>query len=264
MHRDRENELMRRLQIEGILKISEVVDFLQISESTARRLFAKMEKEKKIIRVHGGIRYVGNPLLEYSFEQVVKTQIEEKRAIGVMACNQLRDGDVIFCDAGTTLLCFCMELAKRMEDNPVDIRLYTNSLANFEVLASKMPLTLIGGEYRINRRDFSGFLAENALSKVHFTKCFLGTDGCDMKGYFTAADFDTVRMGEIVVRNSDEVIVLCGSDKFSSCSFAAYAKFSDVDKIFTDDQIEPKKKQKLESYGMKIFVASVRKEERVD
>lgn len=32
---------------------------------------------------------------------------------------------MIFCDSGTTLRCFCIELAERLEKNPKDIRVYT-------------------------------------------------------------------------------------------------------------------------------------------
>lgn len=255
MNYNREQALMNRLRIKGRLELAEVVEFLEISESTARRLFSRLEAERKLIRIHGGIQLpVKNPQ-EYSFEQVVKSKIEEKNAIGVRACELLRDGDVIFCDVGTTVLCFCMELARRMEEKSFDLRVYTNSLANFEILSPLMPITLIGGEYRANRKDFSGYLAELAISKVHFTKCFLGTDGCDMKQYFTTTDFDTARMDEMAMRNSNEVIILCDSGKFSACAQVGYADFADVDRIVTDKQIAAEVRTQLEAYGMEVLIA---------
>lgn len=255
MNYNREQALMNRLRIKGRLELADVVEFLEISESTARRLFSRLEAEGKLIRIHGGIQLpVKNPQ-EYSFEQVVKSKIEEKNAIGVRACELLQDGDVIFCDVGTTVLCFCMELAQRMEQSPFELRVYTNSLANFEVLSPCMPITLIGGEYRANRKDFSGYLAELAISKVHFTKCFLGTDGCDMKQYFTTTDFDTARMDETAMRNSNEVIILCDSGKFSACAQVGYADFADVDRIVTDKQIALEVRTQLEAYGMEVLIA---------
>ena len=255
MNYNREQALMNKLRMKGKLELTEVVDFLHISESTARRLFSKLEKEGKVIRVHGGIQLPGKNPLEYSFEQVVQTYIEEKNAIGTKACDLLQDGDVIFCDTGTTVLCFCMELTRRMEEKPIELRVYTNSLANFEILSPVVPITLIGGEYRIHRKDFAGYLAELAISKVHFTKSFLGTDGCDMKQFFTTTDFDTARMDEIAMRNSDETIILCGSNKFLSCAQVGYAAFSDIDKIITDGKIPEETRKKLEKYGMEVITA---------
>lgn len=255
MREDREQELMNQLRRKGKLELAEVMERLQISESTARRLFTKLEKEGKVIRVHGGIQLPGKNPTEYSFEQVIKTNIKEKNAIAMEACNLLKDGDVIFCDAGTTVLCFCAELLRRMEQKPMNLRVYTNSLANFEVLSALVPITLIGGEYRKYRKDFSGYLAEAALAKVHFTKCFLGTDGCDMKQCFTTTDFDTARMDEIAIGNSNETIILCDSSKFTACAQVGYADFTDVDRIITDEGILEETRKKLESFGMEVVIA---------
>lgn len=257
MNYNREQTLMNRLRIKGRMELTEVVNYLQISESTARRLFTKLEAEGKLIRIHGGIQFPGKNPLEYSFEQIVQTHIEEKNAIGVRACDMLQEGDVLFCDTGTTVLCFCMELARRMEEKPFEVSVYTNSLANFEVLAPVMHVTLIGGEYRSNRKDFSGYLAEIAISKVHFTKCFLGADGCDMKQCFTTTDFDTARMDEMAIHNAEETMILCGSDKFSACTQVGHAAFAEVDKVVTDSNIQPGIKEQLEELGMEVVIVAV-------
>lgn len=257
MNNQREQNLMNRLRLEGKLELGEVVDFLNISESTARRLFSRLESEGKVIRVHGGIQLPGNAALEYSFDQVAKAKIEEKNAIAKAAFELLSDEETIFCDAGTTVLCFCMELAGRIAETSGKIRVYTNSLANFEVLSPHVPITLIGGEYRPHRKDFSGYLAELALSRLHFTKCFLGTDGCDMRQFFTTTDFDTARMDETAMKNSDETIILCASDKFDSCAQLGYASFEDVDRVITDTGIDQAVREKLEGFGIQVTATEV-------
>lgn len=116
-------------------------------------------------------------------------------------------------------------------------------------------MTLLGGEYRPNRKDFVGYLTELAVSKVHFTKCFLGTDGCDRKHCFTTMDFDTARMNEAAMENAEEIIVLCDSEKFDACAQVGYAEFRQVDEIITDSGLDGEKKRLLESFGMKVTVA---------
>ena len=257
MDSNRDEVLLNRLKLKGRLELGEAMTLLQISESTARRLFSRLEEEGEAIRVHGGIRLpVKNPS-EYSFEQVVKTYIEEKDAIGSKACDLLKEGDVLFCDTGTTVLCFCVELARRIKEKPFDIRVYTNSLAHFEVLASAVPITLIGGEYRAHRKDFAGYLTELVIGKLHFTKCFLGTDSCDMKRYFATTDFDTARMDEIAIGNSDETIILCDSSKFSASAHVGFASFADIDRLITDSGLPLQKREALERLGLKLLVAEV-------
>ncbi len=255
MKNNYEQELLHQLRLKGKLELSEVVEQLQISESTARRLFSRLEKEEKVIRIHGGVQLPGKFPGEYSFERLVKDNLQEKTSIARKACDLLKDGDTIFCDTGTTVFCFCMELLRRIEETFINVKVYTNSLANFEVLAPKVPVTLIGGEYRSYRKDFAGYLAEVALEKVHFTKCFLGADGCDRKKFFTTTDFDTARLDEIAMANSEDTIILCIADKFLTFAQVGYAAFEDVDYVITSGGMKEEDKKKLQDAGIKVVVA---------
>ncbi|MBR6674526.1 MAG: DeoR family transcriptional regulator [Alphaproteobacteria bacterium] len=60
MKQDREQELMTRLAVVQKLTLWETMEMLRISESTARRMFAKLEREGHAIRTHGGIQAAGN------------------------------------------------------------------------------------------------------------------------------------------------------------------------------------------------------------
>ncbi len=259
MRNHHERMLMSALRTKGKINLTEAMELLDVSESTARRLFSRMAEEEKVIRVHGGVQLPVQSLLDYSFEQVLKNQVEAKRAIGKRGCETLEKGDVLFCDAGTTVLCFCMELAHRMEERPIDLKVYTNSLASFEVLSAVMPVTLIGGEYRPKRKDFHGYLSELVLSKLHFTKCFLGTDGCDMKRYFTTTDFSTARLSEMAIEKSDETIVLCSSEKFSTCTQVGHIELSKATRVITDDRLSRETRIQLEKHGIILDVVNLGK-----
>ena len=87
-------------------------------------------------------------------EQKRDIYIEKKTAIAREACKLLKNGDVIFCDTGTTTQCFCAELVCRIKREGLNVKLYTNSLANLELLSPYMPVTLIGGEYRTEPQGF--------------------------------------------------------------------------------------------------------------
>ena len=106
---------MARLSIMQKLSLAEAMEILNVSESTIRRIFAKMEKEGVAIRTHGGIQSASGAMTRYSFEYGTKTNIEKKTAIAREACKLLKNGDVIFCDTGTTTQCFCAELVCRIK-----------------------------------------------------------------------------------------------------------------------------------------------------
>lgn len=260
MKSDREQELMTRLSLLQKLSLSEAMDLLNISESTARRLFAKLEKEGYLIRTHGGVQCINHAMTLYSFEQGAKTNIEKKAAIAREACRQLEDGDVIFCDSGTTMQCFCTEMIYYLKKEKLNVMVYTNSLANLELLQPYMPVTLMGGEYRPNRKDFCGYLTEQALSGLFFNKSFVGADGCVNASCFTTTDFETARMNEIAMRNSECVIMLADSSKFSLNAHVSYAPIESLDVIITDDCVSSEVLARLERSDAQILCASTEKE----
>ena len=56
MKNEREQELISRLSIVQKLSLAEAMELLGISESTARRMFSKLEADGVAIRTHGGIQ----------------------------------------------------------------------------------------------------------------------------------------------------------------------------------------------------------------
>lgn len=228
---------MARLSIVRTLTLAEAMELLNVSESTARRMFAQLEHTGAAIRTYGGIRCIEQTPTAYSFEFGAKMNIEKKVAIAAAACECLEDGDVIFCDSGTTIQCFCAELVHRLRRDKLNIKVYTNSLANLELLSAHLPVHLVGGEYRANRKDFCGHMAEQALRGVYFTKCFVGADGCVDAKMFTTTDFETMRMNEIAMGNSQASYMLVDASKFSLSSHVAYAPIERIHTIITDNDI---------------------------
>ena len=245
MKHNREQELLSRLALVQRISLADAMELFDASESTIRRLFTKLEQEGKVIRTHGGIQTASRSIADYSFEYGARTNIEKKTAIARQACQYLADGDVVFCDSGTTIQCFCVELIQRLQKESLNIQVYTNSLANLELLSPYLTVSLVGGTYRANRKDFCGYMTEQALSRVYFTKSFLGADGCKDGTHFTTTDFETARMNEVAIRNSEQVFLLADSSKFSHTSHVSYVETSQLHTVITDSGISSEQLAKL-------------------
>jgi DeoR/GlpR family transcriptional regulator of sugar metabolism len=252
---EQEHKLMTSLSREQKLSLSDTMKLLGVSESTARRMFARLEENGYAVRTHGGIQCVNQTMMLYSFEQGTKTNIAKKAAIGRKACSLLRDGDVIFCDSGTTIQCFCNEMILYIRDKKINIKVYTNSLANLELLSPHMKVTLIGGEYRTNRKDFFGYIGEQALGGLYFDKTFIGADGCVDAQCFTTTDFETARLDEIAMKNSESTIMLVDSSKFSVFSHVSFAPVKSLYAIVTDHGITKETQSKIEKEGCRIILS---------
>ncbi len=247
------------------ISLREAMELLDVSESTARRMFAKLEEEGYAIRIHGGLRSRGHILTSYSFDTGIRKNIEKKTAIARVSVGLVEDGDVIFCDSGTTVQCFCMELANRIQTEKLQVQLYTNSLANLEILTGIIPVVLVGGEYRPNRKDFCGYLADQAITNLYFSKVFLGADGCVNMNTFSTTDFETARINQIAIQNSDRAIIMADSTKFSSASHLMYAPVDELYAIVTDEEIDPEQLAKLkENHGNVICAPLGKKKPETD
>ncbi len=246
--------LLDMLRLGGQVTLAEAMAQLSVSQSTARRLFDRLQNQGTAVRIHGGIRSV--PDREYSYERVEGQRAQEKALIARRAAAWLEPGDTVYLDSGTTLAQVCLCLSHRLQAGELtNINIFTNSLVNLDILGALCPVTLAGGLYRPHRRDFSGYLAEEGVKKLHFNKCILGTDGYDPRCGFTTTDFDTARLNEWVVARSDAVMVAADSSKFSAASVVSYADERAIRLLVTDSALSPATEARLSDRGIEIWIA---------
>ena len=196
-----------------------------------------MEKEGKAIRYYGGIRYLDSNIIKYDFQTDKSKNVEEKIAIAQEAVKYVEDGDIIFCDSGSTVFCFCMELAKKIEKEKINVVIYTNSRKNLEILFPVTEVHVFGGKYRHKREDFCGFLTTEGMSSVCFDKCFVGADACVKGMYFATTDVDTMSINRLAVKNSQSAFVLIDSSKFYRDANIIFSTTKEIYCVITDSRI---------------------------
>ena len=233
---DRSGYLLNILRRTGHITVSEAVDMLGVSEATVRRLFALMESEGLAMRSHGTLRSIPSGS-GYSFEASAQVYSREKQNIGRMAAMFVEDGDIIYLDCGTTVFQMTLALSQRIATGEFrSLNIVTNSLVNVEALAAapNCRLILVGGEYNVERKDFSGPLTEKFIAPFHFNKCFLGCDGVNRRDGFSSKDVNISSLNSCVMERADAVYVLCDSSKLDRCSMVSYAPLDRVTALITD------------------------------
>lgn len=268
---ERRQSILQLLRTSKKLSIEQVMSMLDVSESTVRRLFAQLESEGLAIRTYGGICFndaVGSTN-EYSFELTKLHNPDAKTRIGKVAAGLIRSGDIVYLDSGTTVMALCAELEgmfseaeesdahsysllRRKYDN---VTVFTHSLVNLNTLKRHMKVYLVGGEYRDSRRDFCGYLTEEAIKSLRFTKCFIGADGYSETAGILASDFYTARINQLVAQNSAYRILLVDSTKYQKSSVVCYAPFSEVDCIVSDSGLPTEKQHHFEELGVEVITA---------
>lgn len=230
----REETVLSALQLRQRITTIEAMELLGVSESTARRLFGDLEKKGKVLRQYGSIRLAQSLHNDYSFERLMESKQPEKQSIAAYALTMIEDSDILFFDSGTTLYHLCLAVVDKIKTNALkDITIFTNSLANLQVLSPICQVILIGGEYRSKRRDFAGYASNKFISHFNFTKSFIGADGICLEEGLMTTDSDTALMDELAIARSNKTIVLTDSGKLGKRSFLSYAPLNSVSCIIT-------------------------------
>jgi DeoR family fructose operon transcriptional repressor len=254
---DRENTLLDILKVRKKMSTAEATELLNISESSARRLFADLEKGNKIMRIYGGIQLAaGNLDPSYSYDAFEKRNVLSKQSIAVYASKLISSSDILYFDCGTTIFQLALATKNRLVNGELShIRVITNSLPNLQLLNDFCDVILIGGKYHSDRKDFAGYAAEKFVRNFNYKKSFFGADGFDPDQGFTASDAETARLSEVVISRSEKKYVLMDSSKIGELSFISFANADAIDAAITDAAVTPEQIRFCRDAGLTLSVA---------
>ncbi|MGL5124133.1 MAG: DeoR/GlpR family DNA-binding transcription regulator [Fusobacteriaceae bacterium] len=212
---EREKHIMGKLKEKQSIKLKEIVETLNISEATVRRDLNNLEIKGKIKRIHGGAVLIEK--YEGDIVSKEKINIEGKELIGKKAIEYIREGDVIYLDAGTTV----GKMIKYLKEKKVKV--LTNGISHIpKLIKYGIETYLIGGKIKEKTSAIVGFSAVESLKKYSIDKAFIGANTVSKKGYGTP-DSEEAIVKQCAIENSREIFFLCDSSKFTEESFIIFA-----------------------------------------
>lgn len=251
-----ETVLLKELQMSGSITLQDAMEKMEISAATARRLFTRMEEKGYGIRSHGKISLPDSTYSFYSYEASEELYVKEKKAIAKETVSLISDDETLFLDSGTTVCLFSMALADALRQKTLkNITVFTNSYMIINILNGCATVNLIGGTFRPHRKDFCGYMAEKAIKDCHFNKCILGTDGYHSSIGFSTTDFESARICECAIDNSDHAIILMDSHKFGKAALVGFAKGDKVSLVISDGKLKKEQQNEFLRNGINIRIA---------
>ncbi|MDZ5473762.1 DeoR/GlpR family DNA-binding transcription regulator [Bacillus sp. 31A1R] len=225
---ERHRLILQMLKEKNIVKIQELVDITETSESTIRRDLTQLEQGKFLKRVHGGAARLQGKLQEPSMSEKSAKNLQPKRQIAQYAASLVEEGDCIYLDAGSTVL-------EMIPFLPKEIVVVTNGLMHVNPLLDKEIETyLIGGYAKSKTKAIIGRGALASLENYRFDKCFLGVNGIHPQFGYTTPDQEEAMIKKLALSLSREVFVLSDESKFSEIAFAKIADLHEAT-IITDE-----------------------------
>ena len=113
----------------------------------------------------------------------------------------------------------------------MDIKIVTNGLMHVEKLISKNILTIIlEGEIKPSTMVITGIKTLESISSYNFDLAFIGANGYDEEGFYTADTNEAVVKAK-AIENATRAYVLADSSKENIKYFARIARREDVELI---------------------------------
>jgi len=221
----------------------------EISPDSARRDLNKLADFSDVQRIRGGAIIV--PVHQNSLPYLEREQMSvTKIALGKAAANLVNEDDYIIIDSGTSLTAMATQL-----DKPTTV--VTNSIDCLTILADNEDINvhLLGGQLNHFHRAILGAKAEQQLLSYQVNKVFLGVCALSELGVSTSTEAEA-SLKKIMMRQAQQVILLCDSSKFDQQNFHTICTLAQVDIIISDQRPTPQLMQLIDQHNIKLIIAN--------
>lgn len=234
------------------VSVRELAEKFAVSEMTIRRDFHLLE-EQGIAQVHYGGATLQNrhqKVQDFAFRQ--DKLYQSKLCIARRAAAEIREGDVLFLDASTTIALMLRFVAN------LNLTIVTTSLAVMEAAHQnrRIKLYMAPGMYQELYGGPMDHATAEYVSRFHYDKAFFGASAVDAAfGASAAWEIEGV-VKRCVSRNADLQYLLADHSKFGKKNLMKYGEIDAYEAIFTDDALEPEQKSVVQKNGGKLIFCS--------
>lgn len=237
---ERFEKIVQIVDENGIANTRDLARMMDVTETTIRRDCEELEKQGKLLRVHGGAKRVNHKSITSNRdEKDVRERTEhyeEKCKVCEKAASFIQDGDCIFLDGGTSVVPILQYLKEK------SVKIVTHSLLvaeAFRDLELDAELFLIGGHYVKEYNMSVGPVALGDLSRFNFDHAFLGCAGLDIeKQLVYTTEVETMMIKEKAMEQSVKNYLLIDSSKLSVRGFYSFVESTAFDAVICNQSEE--------------------------
>lgn len=227
---ERQFKIRQLLQEKEKIKITDLVTYFSVTSETIRKDLLELEASKILKKEHGYIS-----ILERADEMPISLRnqeyIDEKRAIMKQACTFVKEGMMVYLDAGSTCQAGIVYLS-----NIPNITIVTNSIfVAYKCSILNMKVILIGGTISNNAYRSYGDLATRTMDYIHIDIAILGSKGFKNHIGFTSYKNEYL-LKRHIMQQSECLIVVADQHKFYTMEEYPYCSFKEIDILVTNQQ----------------------------
>lgn len=247
---DRHNAILAVLARQGSATVKELHKRLKVSPETIRRDLTLLAQRNYLKKARGGALALDGH--KPGFQERRVSNIEAKRAIGILAASLVPDGATVVMDCGTTVQCVAEALLTR-----TNLTVITNDMQICQTLARRNGnrIFLLGGEILDDEDATSGPDALIMLSHYTAEIAFIGAGGitdepCLMT--YTRAGGDLRRR---MLDSAKIAAVVADHSKFERATPVRVDNFQKVTHLVTDVNLPPYRRKVFQALSVEVLVA---------
>ncbi len=236
----RQRKILELVKAQGTVSVEQLSSEFAISVQTIRADLRDLDRERKLIRFHGGARSVdGRENLEYESRRQIAAN--EKVAIGKAAAALIPNNASLFVNIGTTTEAF----SDAVVDHE-DLLVITNNInvANNLRLYNKIEVVIAGGAVRSTDGAIVGETAVDFFNQFKVDYAIIGSSAIDQDGALLDFDIREVKVAQAIIENARNVILVADSSKFGRAAPVRIGHISQVD-IFVTDKVQNENVRKI-------------------
>ncbi len=251
---ERKRVILQIINDRKAVRVSDLSAALNITEATVRRDLDELQNERMIRRTHGGALSIYPVASEFSVQELVQENQEEKRIIAAKAFDLINDNDALILDNSTTV----RELAaliKTGKKKKLTIITTSFTIVSDLIGTGVHEIIHLGGSVRANINGTLGPIAERALINLHADKTFLGVNGVSISFGYSVPNAYEAALKKAMSDAAEQTLVLADHTKFEKSYLCKVAAIDEVDRLITDD-LPPEMEKKLSKLHVSCILAN--------
>lgn len=240
------------LNRDGIVKVTELAQYLDCSEVTLRKDIKKLDEQGVLKKTYGGAVPKEDGLsVSFVPGEFYLNNIEKQR-IACAAYEQIENRDSIILDDSTT----CCYLAKLIKESPgKSLIVVTNSLYSAAILSSAkhVELFVIGGHPIGTPPSTLDNFAISAFQSFNVDKAFVGINGINLKTGLTSIGTPQMETKRAIIRSANKTIALADHTKFGGSNLFTVCPTKDISLIITDTGVSKETLQTAQKLNINLL-----------
>lgn len=254
---ERKNEILKILQKEQRVLVSELSQRYEVTEETIRRDLDKLEKEGFVRKTYGGAVLKNNTNIEMPLRIREKNQRSEKALIAMAITELVEENDTIILDASSTSLVIAKALKKKKHlvvlTNSIEILIEFTKSSHIKTIST-------GGVVRDASYSLTGKIAEDTLKNFHVDKVIMSCKGIDLEKGCTDTNEEESYVKIAMSKAGLQTILAIDSSKFNHVYFAKGITLKEGDIVVTDQPITKEWQDYFDAKGVRVIVANKSKD----